>query len=170
MSNPGVLSRSGNASLSLHTSKLSSPDIQCFLPKPGRGTTSISGCRPTLNEFRNFPRYRVVQDFLEGRWPREPSEPPYALHATASNCAVRIASGDPKVIDKFSFEQVRQLATDIVEECQEKGGLGGIAPIGKGLGWTVAVVGTGAAPLAVNGSAALYGLGLAGNASASEAR
>ena len=118
-----------------------SRELRCYEPKPGRSSTSIDGCRPTLNYFRTFPKYRVVQDFLEGWWPKEPSPPPYAVHHEASNCAIRIASFDSRVLDRFSFEQVRQLATDILTDCEGNGGVGGIANIGRGLGWTVAVIG-----------------------------
>jgi len=58
---------------------------------------------------------------------------------------VQVASGDATILDKFSFEQVRSLATDVVEECEEGGrkgwGLGGVAPIGRGVGWVVTVSG-----------------------------
>lgn len=58
---------------------------------------------------------------------------------------MRVASGNAATIDHFSIEQVRTLATDIIEECKLGGGKGwghgGLAPIGRGLGWTVAVSG-----------------------------
>ncbi len=58
---------------------------------------------------------------------------------------MHVASGDGAIIDHFSFEQVRALATDIIEECREGGGKGwgrgGGAPIGRGVGWVVAVGG-----------------------------
>ena len=45
------------------------------------------------------------------------------------------------MVDKFSYEMVRQRATDIVEECQDYGGLGGWSPMGRGLGWYVRIIG-----------------------------
>ena len=140
--------------------------IECFRPSPIRGLTSINGCRPTLNEFRNFPRYRAVQDFLENRWPRKPSEPPYALHHTKSDCLVSISSTDPRTIDRFSFEQIRQLATDILEECcQPETGYGGISPIGKGIGWVVGVTGFLGSDMRGNGSVYMEGIVLLANES-----
>ena len=60
------------------------------------------------------------------------------------DCSIEIASHDqPKVKDKFSFEQVKDLAQQILEECQEpdQPGRGGEAPIGsKGI-WKVTVRG-----------------------------
>ena len=44
-------------------------------------------------------------------------------------------------IDDFSFEQARALATEILEVCQDRGGRGGYAPIGHGIGWRVCVIG-----------------------------
>lgn len=41
----------------------------------------------------------------------------------------------------FSFEQVRVLAQEILQDCEENE-TGGIARIGRGVGWTVAVIGT----------------------------
>lgn len=45
------------------------------------------------------------------------------------------------MVDRFSYEMVRQKATDLVEECQEYGGMGGWSPMGRGLGWYVKIIG-----------------------------
>jgi len=141
---PGIRKRSVNPTLALenNTRHSLSGMMHCYEPKAGRSTTSVNGCRPTLNYIRTFPKYRVIQDFLEGWWPKEPSIPPYAIHLEAGDCAIKIASYDARVPDMFSFEQVRQLATDILTDCESKGGVGGIANIGRGRGWTVAVIGS----------------------------
>lgn len=122
-------------------STLSSTGIFCYEYMPGRETTYIDGCRPTLNSLRSFPRYRTVQYFQEGRYPKEPSKPPYLLHTNDSTCALQISCGTAGITDKFSFEQARALATDIVEDCQKQGGYGGVARIGRGIGWSVKVIG-----------------------------
>ena len=115
--------------------------IECFASGQGRPSTDVDGCRPTLNYFRTFAKYRVIQDFMEDRYPKLPSKPPYAVHHIHSNCAVQIASEDPYTLDTFSFEQARTLATEILEICQDHGGHGGVAPIGHGIGWRVSVIG-----------------------------
>lgn len=115
--------------------------IQCFPSDQSRQATDVDGCRPTLNYFRTFPKYRLIQDFMEGRYPKLPYKPPYAVHQVQSTCAVQIASGNPLTIDDFSFEQARALATEILEVCQDRGGRGGSAPIGHGVGWRVSVIG-----------------------------
>ena len=115
--------------------------IECFTSSQGRTNTNVTGCRPTLNYFRGFPNYRKIQDFMEDRKPKNPSKPPYAVHHVHSNCAIQIASGNPNIIDTFSFEQARALAIEILEVCQDHGGRGGVAPIGQGVGWTVSVIG-----------------------------
>lgn len=117
---------------------------------PSSRPTTIDGCRPNLNWIRTLPNYRRIQDFQENWGPKLRftgglEKPPFTWHVLGSDCAVQVASGNPAVIDHFSFEQVRTLATDIIEECKLGGGKGwghgGIAPIGRGLGWTVAVSG-----------------------------
>lgn len=127
-----------------------SNQIICLAPKPGRRTTTLDGCRPTLNWIRTLPNYRRIQDFLEGWGPKLPTKdgeqkPPFLWHVSRSECAVQVASGSPTLIDHFSFENVRSLATDIIEECKIGGGkgwgFGGIAPIGRGVGWRVTVSG-----------------------------
>lgn len=133
--------------------------IECFVPKQGRPTTDVDGCRSTLNYFRSFPHYRLIQDFMEDRYPKLPSKPPYAVHHVHSNCAVQIASGDPFTIDDFSFEQARALATEILEICQDHGGQGGSAPIGHGVGWTVSVIGYKVNPDPPDGTGLLEGVG-----------
>ncbi len=115
--------------------------IECFQGGRGRIATDVDGCRPTLNHFRTFPNYRRLQDFIEGRCPKLPSKPPYAVHQVQSTCAIQIYSGNPLTRDAFSFEQVRALATQILEDCQDPGGYGGFAPIGRGVGWEVVVIG-----------------------------
>lgn len=115
--------------------------IECFHAGQGRRSTDVDGCRPTLNYFRTFPNYRRIQDFMEGRYPKLPSTPPYAVHSVLSTCAIQIASEDPYTIDDFSFEQARALATEILEDCQDHGAYGGFGPIGHGVGWRVSVIG-----------------------------
>ena len=46
-------------------------------------------------------------------------------------------------MDKFSYSQVRDLATNIIEDCQPPrgDGVGGYDDIGMGIGWTVKVRG-----------------------------
>lgn len=101
--------------------------ILCFKAAEGRETTSIDGCRLTLNRIRRLPNYRLKQDFQEGRNPKDPFKPPYIFHEEGSDCAIQLASGSETIVDKFSFEQVRSLATDILEDCQAFGGYGGVA-------------------------------------------
>lgn len=119
----------------------SRPTLHCYEARPGRPRTSIDGCRPTLNQIKTFPEYRRVQEFLEGWYPKFPQKPPYAVHHEDSDCAIKIASFRAKEPDLFSFEQVRILAQEILQDCEENG-TGGIARIGRGVGWTVAVIGT----------------------------
>jgi len=64
------------------------------------------------------------------------------VHDLDSTCAIHIAADNSDIIDYFSYSQVRRLATDILGVCQDQGGLGGYAPLGNEIGWTVYVVGT----------------------------
>ena len=73
--------------------------------------------------------------------PRDPTKPPYIIHHELSDCAIHIAASNPAIEDRFSFEQARALATDILETCKDQDGRGGSAPIGRGLGWRVTVIG-----------------------------
>ncbi len=118
---------------------LQATHIQCFLPHPERPLATIDGCRATLNKIKTFPLYRLEQDFLEDVFPRKPSPPPLVVYDY--QCIVEIKANDAHTTDKFSFEQVRVLALDILEHCSNHGSIGGISPIGRGIGWTVAVKG-----------------------------
>ena len=112
--------------------------ITCF--QTGMRTT-VPTCRATLNVLRTFPFYRRIQDFQESRSPTIPDKPPLYVYVRSSDCALELASGRPEVVDRFSYEMVRQKATDIVEECQDYGGFGGWSPMGRGLGWYVKIIG-----------------------------
>ena len=118
--------------------------MKCYEAIPNRPTTSVDGCRSTLNYIKTLPNYRKQQTFLENWWPKEPSRPPYAVHHEKSDCAVKISSFNTKQPDKFSFADVRTLATQILEDCEP--GCGGIGLIGSTGVWTVAVIGVGDAP------------------------
>ena len=113
--------------------------ITCF--QTGMRTTTVATCRPTLNVLRTFPFYRRVQTFQESRSPTIPDKPPLYVYVRSSDCALQLASGRPDVVDRFSYEMVRQKAIDIVEECQDYGAFGGWSPMGRGLGWYVKIIG-----------------------------
>jgi len=136
--------------------------ITCF--KEGIRTT-VSTCRPTLNYFRTFPNYRLIQAFQENKSPKAPDKPPLYLYVKASDCAVGLASGNPHVVDWFSYENVRALATEIVEECQDEGGFGGWSPIGRSMGWHVRIVGYDGKDVEPDGPALLFGTSAGGNVS-----
>ncbi|KAL8784238.1 MAG: hypothetical protein Q9195_009117 [Heterodermia aff. obscurata] len=95
--------------------------ITCF--QTGVRTT-VATCRPTLNVLKTFPFYRRIQDFQESRSPTIPDKPPLYIYARLSDCALELASGRPDLVDRFSYEMVRQKATDLVEECLGLAGLG----------------------------------------------
>jgi len=141
-----------STSLSLHPPFLETTDIRCFGPGTGRLPITVDSCRSTLNHLRGLPNYRKVQDFIEDRCPKVPDKPPYVWHAKASDCAIQIASGDPLVIDRFSFEQARALLTEAIEVCQAQGGYGGFAPIGRRIGWEVKAIGYRYEPPDMNGA------------------
>ena len=113
--------------------------VTCFMT--GDHKTTVDGCRPTLNYFRTFPDYRLVQPFREGKCPKRPDKPPLIVFSGDADCAVEIASRSLYIEDDFSWEQVRATATDIVADCEDKGGWGGWSPIGRGIGFFVRVIG-----------------------------
>lgn len=115
--------------------------ILCFEAAQGRQATSVDGCRPTFNLVRGLPNFRLIQEFQEGKYPKKPYRPPYIFYHNESTCAIQVASGSKTLNDKFSFEQIKTRATDIVEDCQAQGGYGGVAPLGEDIGWTVKVIG-----------------------------
>ncbi|KAL2042751.1 hypothetical protein N7G274_004510 [Stereocaulon virgatum] len=153
-SNANVQSKTGisNVHLHLRSKPPTSPPLTHFnstaLPQgfqiacstTGNHKITVDSCRPTLNHFRVFPDYRRIQSFLEGKYPKK-EPPPLILHHKNANCGVKIASLYPLVEDRFSWEQIRATATDIVADCEDKGGWGGWSPVGTGLGFYVRVLG-----------------------------
>ncbi|KAL9123890.1 MAG: hypothetical protein Q9217_006725 [Psora testacea] len=144
-SNPFPLSKTNTTT----TNSPPSNEIICFEASPHRYRTTVTGCRPTLNEFRTYPEYARRQTFREAEYgyPRLPHPPPYVLHQAGSDCAILLGSDNEGVMGYFSFKDARTLATEIIEYCQDAGGFGGSAAIGppdpEGLGrWAVTVMGT----------------------------
>ena len=119
--------------------------IQCFEPSEELRTTTVDGCRPVLNIMKTFPNYDRVQEFQEYKKPKHPCLPPWGLIKKDANCKIEIFAGhDESIVDKFSYKQIRSLATDIIEDCQPPrgAGMGGWSPIGREIGWMVRALGT----------------------------
>ena len=138
------LSLPPNATAPAYT--LSRTGHHCHGPGDNRVSVTMEDCRPLFNWVRTLPNYALEQDFQEYRKPRLPNRnpptPPYTWWDEVRHCALRIIVGSPFLVDNFSFKQARALATELIEECQDYGGFGGSAVIGKNrVGWTVVAIG-----------------------------
>ncbi|KAI4214028.1 MAG: hypothetical protein LQ351_003432 [Letrouitia transgressa] len=130
--------------------RLRAPRIYCFTPHADRHRTTFADCRKV---FRILPtimeswRFRRVQHWVRGRspfLPRAPGYPPFRFGAPASNCKFGITVIDSRIEGDFSFEEAKNLAQDVLQECEERGlHLGGNALIdpAQTLGWRVEVYG-----------------------------
>ena len=130
-----------------NTTSVSSSDIICYQPDEDfRVPISIDKCRSLLKFLTTLPNYRVIQDFQMGRSPRLPGAPPYTWWNESTTCGIRVESRTLNLVQRFAWVQVRALAMDILDYCEEFSvGYGGWAPIGIpefGLeGFSVRVVG-----------------------------
>lgn len=124
--------------------------ITCWTADQSSLHTSVEGCRKTLNFLRTIPGYRLKQPFELEKRPRVPFRtstqgslltPPFRFHSRPSDCALQIDTRFVDLVDDFSFEDVRRVATDLLEDCQSVGGHGGVASLGQDKGWEVQVVG-----------------------------
>ena len=120
--------------------------ITCYEQGEKHAPIKIADCRGLLNNLKSIPGYRRVQPFIERQMPvlptKRPGTPPYIWHDESTFCTVEIRVNDTRVIDKFSFEQARSLATEILQDCESSGGWGGESVIGeKQEGWYVRTVG-----------------------------
>lgn len=105
--------------------------------------TNVTGCRPLLNRITTYPGYNVPQWFQEHRSPRYPLVPPFGLNVKGATCTLQIGSSGRSILDKFSWRDVRAVATDIIEDCQPPRGegKGGTDTVGPKAKWVVAVLG-----------------------------
>ncbi len=131
-------------------SNVSSPPYICYTPGVSRLPITVEDCRDTLRIIRNMPDYRRVQEFQRDKKPVIPMEgrrgfhaPPFVVDAEGTICGLEISDKIYGVVDRFSFAQVRELATDIVEECNSPGkpGYGGQWPIGQNGRWMIRIFG-----------------------------
>lgn len=136
------LNTKASISPSASLSEPPSHEITCFHPATGLSHTTLETCLPSLTTLGQFPNSRQIQQFLSYRYPEKPYPPPLTVWEPGSTCAIRIAATDPDLVDYFSFNQVRRLATEILGVCRDDGGVGGSAPLGNELGWSVQVIGT----------------------------
>lgn len=70
--------------------------------------------------------------------------PPFTVDD--DTCLVEIQAKLPSYKDRFSFEQVRDLVQVILDDCQDDGGVGGMASVGRQGLWLVIVRGLTATP------------------------
>ena len=128
---------------------IAAPRITCFRADPDRTRTTVEGCRATLNHLKTIPNWKQPLQFETNKSPRIPARmrgappiaPPFIFHVVGSDCLLEIDTVIPNVIDRFSFEQARALAQDVLDDCQDFGGFGGFTDLGTGVGWQVTVFG-----------------------------
>lgn len=122
--------------------------IRCYSHGSGLVPMTVSQCRPLLNSIRTFPNYRKNQNWLMGHYPSLNVRrfPPFTFYdENISACSILVGSTVKDLVDAFSMEQVRALAQDILQHCQDHGGWGGEAGIErKNEGWMVGVIGVNA--------------------------
>ncbi|KAL9044485.1 MAG: hypothetical protein Q9214_002378 [Letrouitia sp. 1 TL-2023] len=124
--------------------------VICYQPQPDKHRTSFAECRKV---FRILPtlmegwRYRRVQRWVRGYSPHLPRArgfPPFLFGAPGSNCKFGIQIIDRRIEGEFSFEQAKNLAQDVLQECEERGlYFGGNALIvpAQTFGWRVEILG-----------------------------
>ena len=137
---------------------LSESTYQCW--SPGEHTsTDVTGCRPLLTKIRGFEPYRIPQTFQEYKTPVFPFVPPFGFTVKDCTCELRVKATSPRWVDKFSWNDVRTMATDLVENCQPPRGAGegGWDLIGPKKKWIVEIVG-----IEPHKNEALTGLGALG--------
>ena len=131
-------------------SNLTKPPYTCYDPAASRVAITVDDCRDTLRLIRQMPNYRRVQEFERHKRPLIPEEgsrafqtPPFLIAPDLTKCGLEIRDVIPGLIDKFSFEQVKELAQDIVEECNSPGkpGHGGQCSLGQNNRWMIRIFG-----------------------------
>ena len=106
-------------------------DITCYGPDEVRVPITVDKCRSLLKFITTLRPYRALQDFQTNRSPRLPGTPPYTWWNETTTCGLRVESQNPYLFQRFAWVQVRALAMEILDYCQDTSlGLGGLAPIG----------------------------------------
>ena len=125
-------------------------EITCFDDTKDSKPTTIPGCQPSLTTLRRYPNFGKRQTFVTGEFnrPKRPSEPPYNIYSIGSNCEIELKSYVDNVRAYFSFSDAKNLATNILQHCEETSfKRGGFAIIGKDKEgepipvWAVSVIG-----------------------------
>ena len=122
-------------------------DILCHLPETHHHPATIELCRSTLAEIRSFPAFSLKQPFEEFVRPRVEHRgkriyPPFRWAAPDGRCVIILQPLAPGIEDRFSFSDVKRVATEVLEQCESEGECGGKGKVGPSKGWIVDVFGS----------------------------
>lgn len=117
--------------------------IGCFTTPSSMKPTTVDTCRPALTALRGFPDYRRKQDFQRNRYPRRPLTPPFTYRVAGATCEICLEALNNRVVEKFSWEEIRANSQDILQHCQppNEAGIGGFLVMGPQDLWILRVKG-----------------------------
>lgn len=104
--------------------RLSTAPKQCWKDTERYKPTDVQTCKPLLDRLKTFQPFNVKQRFEEGKYPKKPTIPPFLFRVVASTCEFELSAGGTAAVDNFSWRDVRDKITEIVEDCQPPRGLG----------------------------------------------
>ena len=121
--------------------------IHCHDIREYHQSATVDLCRPVLAYIRSWPSFSRTQTFEEFMLPRVEMDgkrmyPPFTWLIRGGKCVVELRPLAPGVVDRFSFSDVKNLATDVLESCHQAGSHGGTARVGDKHGWVVNVFGS----------------------------
>ena len=129
-------------SLEAHSARLSIQtltdldDYYCEIDSAKFLPTNVAECRPALNLIRTYANFNRKQQFLiypSFSSPRRLSIPPYSISTSDADCIIQVYSyPEDAIANVFSWQEVRNTATEILEYCASDFKLPGKAPPGLG--------------------------------------
>ena len=133
----------GDAGGFFNLTNLSTPPDKCWKDTESYKPTTVETCKRLLDKIKTFADYNVKQRFEEKKYPKRPVKPPFLFSVKDCSCEMEISAGGSDIADNFSFRDVRDKITEIVEDCQPPrgSGLGGWDYVGPKNIWFIIVRG-----------------------------
>ena len=121
--------------------QVSSPKVRCFGPEQYDTYVDYPRCRPVLDVLTSYDHAQTPHRFIYRQEPRIPYAPPFHFWQDDRGCAITVSTWNKHAVEEFSMQQLRRIATNLLIQCWDQGGYGGLQQVISPDGWWISIHG-----------------------------